>query len=82
MRVEVHDDALTIEGSGGTSARGEAAGFFGSERSYGSFFRQIPLPEGIDSTSATATFKDGTLDVTMPAPPKPAKGRNVPIEET
>jgi HSP20 family protein len=82
VRVEVRDDALTIEGERRHEREEKRAGFFRSERSYGSFFRQIPLPEGIDSASATATFKDGVLEVTMPAPPKPAKGRNVPIEET
>ena len=31
---------------------------------------------------AKASFKNGVLEVTMPAPPRAAKGRRVPIEET
>jgi HSP20 family protein len=82
VRLEIRDDALTIEGERRHESEEKRKGFFRSEWSYGSFFRQIPLPEGIDSASATATFKDGVLEVTMPAPPKPARGRSVPIEET
>jgi HSP20 family protein len=82
VRVEVREDALTIQGERRHEREEKRKGFFRSERSYGSFFRQIPLPEGIDPTSAKASFKDGILEVTMPAPPKPAKGRSVPIEES
>lgn len=82
VRVEVRDDALTIEGERRQEREEKRKGFYRSERSYGSFFRQIPLPEGTDAGSAKAAFKDGVLEVTMPAPPKPAKGRSVPIEES
>ena len=82
VRVEVREDALTIQGERRHEREEKRKGFFRSERSYGSFFRQILLPEGIDPASAKATFKDGVLEVTMPAPPKPAQGRSVPIEES
>jgi HSP20 family protein len=82
VRVEVREDAITIQGERRQERQEKRKGFFRSERSYGSFFRQVPLPEGTDSASAKATFKDGVLEVTMPAPPKPAKGRSVPIEES
>ncbi len=82
VRVEVREDALTIQGERRHEREEKRKGFFRSERSYGSFFRQVPLPEGMDPASAKATFKDGVLEVTMPAPPKPVKGRSVPIEES
>jgi HSP20 family protein len=82
VRVEVREDALTIQGERRHEREEKRKGFFRSERSYGSFFRQVPLPEGIDPASAKATFKDGVLEVALPAPPKPAKGRSVPIEES
>jgi HSP20 family protein len=81
VRVEIREDAVTIEGERRREREEKRKGFYRSERSYGSFFRQIPLPEGIDSTSAKATFKDGVLEVTMPAPPRPTKGRTIPIAE-
>jgi HSP20 family protein len=81
VKVEVREDALVIQGERRQEREEKKKGYFRSERSYGSFFRQIPLPEGIDPASATATFKDGVLEVAMPAPPKPAKGRSIPIGE-
>ena len=82
VKVEVSDDALTIQGERRQEREEKRKGFYRSERTYGSFYRQIPLPEGVDASSAKASFKDGILEVTMPAPPKPAKGRSVPIEES
>jgi HSP20 family protein len=45
-----------------------------SERSYGQFRRQIPLPEGAKLDTATASFKNGVLEVTVEAP-HPTKNR-------
>jgi HSP20 family protein len=36
------------------------------ERSYGSFYRSIPLPSGVDTDKAAAQFKNGVLTVTLP----------------
>jgi HSP20 family protein len=33
------------------------------ERAYGSFERVIPLPVGVESDSASATYRDGVLRV-------------------
>jgi HSP20 family protein len=43
------------------------------ERRYGSFKRQIALPEGVDNSKITATSADGVLHVVIPKPPQPAK---------
>jgi HSP20 family molecular chaperone IbpA len=58
--------------------RGE--GFYRSERSYGRFLRTIPLPDGVDAEKIEATFKDGVLEVTLPAPKGEQKrGRKISI---
>jgi HSP20 family protein len=36
------------------------------ERSYGSFQRTVPLPEGIDLKKVDADFKSGVLTVRLP----------------
>ena len=51
------------------------------ERNYGSFYRTIPLPEGATTEQAKASFKDGVLEVSMPAPPS-GKGRRLEISES
>ena len=46
----------------------EGDDFYRSERSYGEFFRALPLPENVTGESCEATFKDGVLEVTLPLP--------------
>lgn len=38
-----------------------------SEFRYGAFSRTLPLPDGVRPDDITATYKDGILQVTMPA---------------
>ncbi|HWQ32073.1 MAG TPA: Hsp20/alpha crystallin family protein [Blastocatellia bacterium] len=68
VNVEVTDDALIIQGERRQESEENRQGLYHSERSYGSFYRAIPLPEGVNGDEAQATFRDGVLEVTMPAP--------------
>ena len=53
-----------------------------TERSYGTFFRSIALPEGAKTDVATAKFKDGILEIGVPlAEKKPVGRRMLSIEE-
>jgi HSP20 family protein len=81
VSVEITDDAITIQGERKTEERDEREGYFRSERSYGSFCRVVPLPEGAITDQAKATFRDGVLEVTMPAPPQSTRGRKLEITE-
>ena len=81
VKVEVSDDVLRIEGERRQEREDKRKGVYRSERTYGRFYREVPLPEGVDPEQATASFKNGVLEVTMPAPPPAAKGRRVPVEE-
>jgi HSP20 family protein len=38
------------------------------ERTYGSFYRRLPLPEGVKAEVIEATFTDGVLEVKVPKP--------------
>jgi HSP20 family protein len=68
VEVEITDDAITIEGErrGEKDEKGE--GFYRSERSYGKFYRRLPLPQGVDAKDASATFNNGVLEIDLPAP--------------
>jgi HSP20 family protein len=68
VNVEFSDEGITIEGERKNEHEEEGEGYFRSERSYGKFFRRIPVPDGVDFENAKATFRDGVLEVTMPAP--------------
>jgi HSP20 family protein len=82
VSVEVTDQAVTIQGERKRETEGEHEGIYRTERSYGSFWRVIPLPEGAINDQAKATFRDGVLEITMPAPPASAsKGRRLEIAD-
>jgi HSP20 family protein len=51
-----------------------------SERRYGRFYREIPLPEGANADQAKAQFRDGVLEVTLPLPEQHGNRRTIPIE--
>lgn len=68
VKVDVGAHGITIEGERKHEEKEEREGYYRSERSYGKFYRTLPLPEGVDSEDAEATFRDGVLEVTMPAP--------------
>jgi HSP20 family protein len=83
VKVDVTSDAITIHGERHHDQDTEQGGVFRSERSYGYFNRVIPLPEGAMTDQAKAHFRDGVLEITMPAPPEQVtKGRRLEITET
>ena len=82
IKVEVGDDMVTIQGERKHEHKDEREGYCYSECSYGSFYRAIPLPEGADAAKATADFRNGVLEVTVPTPPRPEqKARRVEVRE-
>ena len=68
VNLEVRKNSLVIEGERKETREEEEKGYYHSERTYGHFYRRIPLPEEVDTNQVTATFRDGVLEVKMPAP--------------
>jgi len=81
VNVEMTDDVLTISGERKEEKEEKREGFYRSERSYGTFYREIPLPEGAKTEDAVATFRNGVLEVTMPAPKVETPTRKLEIKE-
>jgi HSP20 family protein len=79
--VDVTDTDISISGDRRQEEEVERGGVYRSERSYGSFCRTIPLPEGTMADQAKATFKDGVLEIRIPAPPQATRGRRLEIKE-
>ena len=80
LTVEVGEDALTIQGERKYDHEEEHEGVYRSERSYGSFYRVVPLPEGAVADSAKADFANGVLEVVVQAPSHEVRrGRKVEI---
>ena len=68
VRVDVQHDHLVLQGERSWSSEEDREGVMRSERRYGSFYRAIPLPEGVRAQEARASYKDGVLEISMPAP--------------
>ena len=68
VKLEIVNGALTIEGERKYEKEGTKKEYFTTERAYGTFYRRIPLPEEAKVGEAKATFKEGVLEVTIPAP--------------
>jgi HSP20 family protein len=80
VKVEMTDEGLVIQGERKREKEEEREGWYRSERSYGHFYRLIPLPEGVNAEQAKARFENGVLEVTTPIPESAQRRRNIPIE--
>jgi HSP20 family protein len=82
IQIDVTDDAMTIHGERRDEHEEQREGYYHTEREYGQFSRTIPLPEGVITDSAQASFKNGVLEISMQAPPAEAtRGRRLEIKE-
>ncbi len=76
VNVVLKSGGLTIKGEKKSgSEEKKQNGYIYSERTYGSFYRQIPLPEEIDPDSVEAKSKNGVLTITLPKTEKAKAGR-------
>jgi HSP20 family protein len=68
VEIEAEGNRLIIRGEtrDERSDEDKERGYKYSERRYGSFYRTIPLPEGVSTDNAQANFKNGVLEVTFP----------------
>jgi HSP20 family protein len=81
IKVEVTAGHLAISGERKRETEETKGNMYRCERAYGSFYRVVPLPQGVKSEDVKAVFNDGVLEVTMPLPAKPeSAARQVPIE--
>jgi len=74
VHVDVGDGRMTVSGERKQESAERTSDWVRSERSYGSFMRTIPLPEGVKPSDITASFANGVLELRMPLPEKPAGG--------
>jgi len=80
LDVSVSDDTVTIRGEVKHEAAEEEGEYYHREMTYGSFYRIIALPVGVDTEKCKVTFKDGILEMKLPKL-EAAKRRKIEIEE-
>lgn len=66
IEVSLTDDVLSVKGEKKVERQDSKKGFYLSERSYGAVHRSIPLPPGVDTEKAEASFRNGVLSVKLP----------------
>ncbi|WP_243438581.1 Hsp20/alpha crystallin family protein [Fundidesulfovibrio soli] len=79
VNVTLQNDVLTIQGEKKFEEEEKKENYHRIERSYGSFFRSIPLPSAVKDDGVTAKFDKGVLTVTLPKR-EPSKSTSVPIQ--
>ena len=81
IKVEMTEEALTISGERKEEKEEKREGYYRNERSYGSFYRYIPLPAGAKTDTAKAEFHNGVLEVKMQVPKSETRIRQLEINE-
>ena len=73
--VSVVGDTLSIKGEKKTETEVKNEDYYRCERSYGNFYRSIPIASNVDANKIEASFEDGVLEVALPksAKVKPKK---------
>ena len=81
IEVTLSGDTLTIKGEKKEEKEDKGKNYYYMERSYGSFNRVIPLGAETDAGKASASFKNGVLNITVPkSQSAKARGTKVPIK--
>jgi HSP20 family protein len=70
IAVTLEQGDLIIRGERKAEAEVKEEAFYRVERTYGTFYRRIPLPFEVKAEEITAEYKDGILEVHIPKPVK------------
>lgn len=66
VNIQVQGNMLSITGEREIDEERREAGMVHSEFAYGSFERDVMLPEGVDAQKITAEYHDGVFEITAP----------------
>ena len=66
VNVTVENGVLTISGEKKFEQESKEKNWHRMERRYGSFYRAVTLPRGVDADKAELTFQDGVLRIALP----------------
>ena len=66
LEVTVSADSVALKAHTSHEEKEEKGEYYRREMSYGAYQRTVALPHSVDGENASATFKDGVLEVTLP----------------
>ena len=79
VQVNLADGVLTIRGEKKAEREEKDKNYRLVERSYGSFERQLALPDGVKAEDVKASIAKGVLTVTIPKP-APAQAKKIEVK--
>jgi HSP20 family protein len=79
VQINVADNVLTIRGEKKSERDEKTKDFRVVERSYGSFYRTLELPAGVDPDKIKASIAKGVLKVVVPKP-TPAQVKSISVK--
>jgi HSP20 family protein len=83
VEITVSDGMLNIEAERHAEEKKEEKGYVRQELRYGSFSRSLRLPEGATDSDVTASYKDGILEIRVPAPePKVELAKKIAVSKS
>jgi len=82
LKVHIENGMLTLEGERRAEKEEKREGYYHSERSYGTFFRSVALPENAKTDAVTAEMNNGVLEIAIPVPEEKTKRLEVPVKDT
>lgn len=80
IEVVVEDNALTIHAERHQSVEDRDSNGYRTEFRYGRFLRRVPLPPGTSVEVVSASYRDGVLEVRMPAAPPQHSARRIAVD--
>jgi len=81
VKVEVIEEGVAVTGERKLEKEEKEEGYFRSERSYGSFYRLIPLPKEAKGDMVKAELNNGVLTITVPVAEAKATAKQIPVTE-
>ena len=79
--LRADEESVTLSADAETEAVEEDANYHRKERSHQSVSRRVRLPEAVDAASATASYTNGVLTVTLPKlDPDAPGGHEIDVE--
>jgi HSP20 family protein len=81
LTIELTEESLVLKGERKHEKEEKREGLYRTERYYGSFYRALPLPEGVKIDNAKAVVHDGVLEITVPLVKVEAKTKKLEITE-
>ena len=81
IHVNVEKGLLSISGERNDEHQSNERGVYRRERSYGSFRRNIALPDNVDPAGIKANFQNGVLEISVALPKEDRpQSRSIPVQ--